>query len=157
MRLCKWYLFPSTLLDMILKTHIASDGRPESESAPGCSPPVCSLATSYSYYHAELTFSLNCSRRSQWPRGLRRRSTAARLLRSWVRIGPGAWMSVVSVVCCQVEVSETSWPLVQRSPTDCGASLCVIQETYLWGAKHQSTVMELKIGDISLDVSPACH
>jgi len=32
----------------------------------------------------------------------------------------------VSVVCCQVEVSATGWPLVQRSPTDCGASLCVI-------------------------------
>jgi len=29
----------------------------------------------------------------------------------------------VSVVCCQVEVSATSWPLVQRSPTDCGVSL----------------------------------
>jgi hypothetical protein len=35
-------------------------------------------------------------------------------------------MFVVSVVCCQVEVSATSWPLVQRSPTDCVASLCVI-------------------------------
>jgi hypothetical protein len=34
--------------------------------------------------------------RSQWPRGLRRRSTAARLLRLWVRIPPGAWM----FVCC---------------------------------------------------------
>jgi hypothetical protein len=33
---------------------------------------------------------------------------------------------VVSVVCCQVEVSATSWSLAQRSPTDCGASLCVI-------------------------------
>jgi len=32
----------------------------------------------------------------------------------------------VSVVCCKVEVSATSWSLVQRSPTDCGASLCVI-------------------------------
>ena len=31
---------------------------------------------------------------SQWPRGLRRRSTAARLLRSWVRIPPRAWMFV---------------------------------------------------------------
>ena len=30
--------------------------------------------------------------------------------------------SVVSVVCCQVEVSATSWSLVQRSPTDCDAS-----------------------------------
>jgi len=35
--------------------------------------------------------------RSQWPRGLRRRSTAARLLRSLVRIPPRAWMSV----CCE--------------------------------------------------------
>jgi hypothetical protein len=35
-------------------------------------------------------------------------------------------MSVVSVVCCQVEVSATSWSLVQRSSTGCGASLCVI-------------------------------
>jgi hypothetical protein len=34
--------------------------------------------------------------------------------------------SVVSVVCCQVEVSATSLSLVQRSPTNCGASLCVI-------------------------------
>ena len=45
--------------------------------------------------------------RSQWPRGLRRRSTAVRLLRLWVRIPAGAWMFVVSVVCCQVEVSAT--------------------------------------------------
>ena len=35
--------------------------------------------------------------RSQWPRGLRRRSTAAGLLRLWVRIPMGAWMSV----CCE--------------------------------------------------------
>jgi hypothetical protein len=35
-------------------------------------------------------------------------------------------LSVVSVVCCQVEVSATSWSLVQRSPTDCGVShMCV--------------------------------
>jgi len=32
---------------------------------------------------------------------------------------------VVIVVCWQVEVSATSWSLVQRGPTDCGASLCV--------------------------------
>jgi len=37
------------------------------------------------------------SRRFQWPRGLRRRCTAARLLRSWVRIPPRAWM----FVCCE--------------------------------------------------------
>ena len=34
--------------------------------------------------------------RSQWPRCLRPRSAAARLLRSWVRIPPVAWM----FICC---------------------------------------------------------
>ena len=62
------------------------------------------------------------------PRGLRRSSSAARLLRLWARIPPGAWMFVVIVVCCQVEVSATDWSLVQRSPTDCVASLCVIKK-----------------------------
>jgi hypothetical protein len=36
-------------------------------------------------------------RRYQWPRGLRHRSAAARLLRSWFRIPPGAWM----YICCE--------------------------------------------------------
>jgi hypothetical protein len=31
-------------------------------------------------------------------------------------------LSLVSVVCCQVEISATSWSLVQRSPTECGES-----------------------------------
>ena len=35
--------------------------------------------------------------RSQWPRGLRRRSATACLLRLWVRIPPGAW----TFVCCK--------------------------------------------------------
>ena len=35
--------------------------------------------------------------RSHWSRSLRRRSAAARLLRSWVRIPPGAWI----FVCCE--------------------------------------------------------
>jgi hypothetical protein len=44
--------------------------------------------------------------RSQWPHGLRRGSTAARLLGLWVRIPPRAWMSVVSVVCCRADPSS---------------------------------------------------
>ena len=35
-------------------------------------------------------------------------------------------LSVVSVVCCKVKVSETDRSLVQRSPVDCGVSFCVI-------------------------------
>ena len=89
--------------------------------------------TTVSYCHVWLILWWNCdliyfystrNSRSQWPRGLRRRSTAARLLRSWVRILPRAWM----FVCCQVEVSATDWSFVQRSPTDCGASLYVIMK-----------------------------
>jgi hypothetical protein len=34
---------------------------------------------------------------SQWPRGIRHRSAAARPLRSWVQIPPGAWI----FVCCE--------------------------------------------------------
>jgi len=36
-------------------------------------------------------------------------------------------LSVVSVVCCQLHVSATSLSIVQRSPTDSGASFCVIR------------------------------
>jgi hypothetical protein len=36
-------------------------------------------------------------RQSQWPRGLRCRSAAARLLRLWVRIPPRVWL----FVCCE--------------------------------------------------------
>ena len=43
-------------------------------------------------------------------------------------------LSVVSVVCCQVEVSATSWSLIQRSPTDCAASFVCDLETSRIGA-----------------------
>jgi hypothetical protein len=50
----------------------------------------------------------------------------------------------VSVMCCQVEVSATSWSLVQRSPTDCGVSLCDLETLWVrrpwptggYNAKH---------------------
>jgi hypothetical protein len=84
--------------------------------------------------------------RSQWPRFLRRRSKAVRLLRSWVRNPTGAWVFVCCVYC-QVEVSATSWSLVQRSPTDFGASLCVIKKprerghSPRWAAEPQKIII----------------
>jgi len=39
------------------------------------------------YFGLNTVWSVHC--RSQWPRGLRRRSAAARLLRLWIRISPG--------------------------------------------------------------------
>jgi len=56
------------------------------------------------------------------PRGLRRRSAAARLLRLWVRVPPG--QGCLLLVLCVVRCDELI--IVQRSLTDCGASLCVI-------------------------------
>jgi len=67
--------------------------------------------------------------RSQWPRVLRRGSTAVRLPGSWVRIPTGAW-TFVCCECCQLEVSVTSWPLVQGSPTDYSASACVTSQAH---------------------------
>jgi hypothetical protein len=40
--------------------------------------------------------------------------------------GGHRWLSLVSVVCCQVQVSATDRSLVQRSPAKCGVSLCAI-------------------------------
>jgi hypothetical protein len=57
---------------------------------------------------------------------LRRGSAADRFLELWVLTSPGhRCLFLVSVVCCQVEVSATGRSLLQRSPTDCNMSLCV--------------------------------
>ena len=42
-------------------------------------------------------------------------------------------LCVVNAVCCQVEVYAMGWSLIQRSPTDCVASLCVIYKHREWG------------------------
>jgi hypothetical protein len=53
-------------------------------------------------------------------------------------------LSVVSVVCCQVEVSATDWSLVQRSPTDCDASLCVIKKPRTREAKARYRAVKIR-------------
>jgi len=70
--------------------------------------------------------------RYRWPRGLMRRSAAARLLGLRVRIPPGGRMSLVNVVCCQVEVSATSRSLDQRSPTGCGITESDVETSRMW-------------------------
>ena len=62
---------------------------------------------------------------------LRRGSAAAHLLVLRVRIPPIAYKSVVSAVCCHVEVSTSGCSLVQKSPTECGVSEC----------DHEATIM----------------
>ena len=56
--------------------------------------------------------------RSQWPRCLRRRSTAVRLLRSWVRIPPRAWM-YVCCECCVLSVRGLCDELITRPEESC--------------------------------------
>jgi len=58
------------------------------------------------------------SRRSHWPSGIRRGSTAALLLGFRFRIPPRTWVPV----CCHVEVPASSWSLFIRSLTDYGVS-----------------------------------
>ena len=37
---------------------------------------------------------------------------------------PAGGMNVCLACCCQVDVSASDWSLVQRSPTECGVSVC---------------------------------
>ena len=77
---------------------------------------TCVIRTNKMHFSFSIYFNNLSLCWSQWPLGLRRRSTAARLLWSWVRIPPGAWMSVVSVACCQLitrpEESNRLWCVV---------------------------------------------
>jgi len=57
--------------------------------------------------------------RSQWPR-------VGRSPAETVDSNPTGGMDVCCESCVLSEVSATDLSLVQRSPTDCGASLCVI-------------------------------
>ena len=58
---------------------------------------VCPFRPELHDHAKDFLYLLIAFRRSQWPRGLRCRSSAARLLRLWVRIPPKAWM----FVCCE--------------------------------------------------------
>jgi hypothetical protein len=52
--------------------------------------------------------------RSQWPRGLRLWPMAARLLRLWVRIPPGAWMFICCEYCCVLSGRSLCDELITR-------------------------------------------
>ena len=68
------------------------------ENASSISKYLSSVMRSQITYHRKLNINRNWCR-SQYSSGLRRRSRAARLLRSWVRIPPGEWMFVCCVCC----------------------------------------------------------
>jgi hypothetical protein len=66
------------------------------------------LQTLYNYHslqHTAVKCIFSTIIQSRWPCGLWHMSAAMRLLRLWVQILPVIKMSVVSVVCCQMEIS----------------------------------------------------
>ena len=66
--------------------------------------------------------------RFRWPCSLRRGCAAACLLDCEFEFRGGhGGLSVLSVVCRQVEVSASACSLAQRSPTDCGVSVCDLE------------------------------
>ena len=62
--------------------------------------------------------------RSQWPRGLRPKSAAARLPRLWVRIPPDAWM-FVCFECCELSGRGLCEELITR-PEESYRLWCVV-------------------------------
>ena len=62
--------------------------------------------------------------RPQWPRVLRRRSAAARLLRLWFRVPPGAWMFVYCE-CCVLSGRRLCDALITR-PEESYRLCCVV-------------------------------
>ena len=77
-------------------------------------------------WSSAVTIYIMCLRLSQyrWPRGLRRRSAAARLPRLWVRIPPGAWMSVCCE-CCVLSGRDLCDELITR-PEESYRLWCVV-------------------------------
>jgi hypothetical protein len=61
---------------------------------------------------------------SQWPRGLRRSSAAARPLGLWFRIPPEAWM-LVSCECCVLSDRDLCDELITR-PEESSRVWCVV-------------------------------
>jgi hypothetical protein len=78
--------------------------------------------------------------RSRWPGGLRRglRQLACCDCRFESRQGHGC-LSVVRIVCCQVEVPVSGWSFIQRSPTTC---VCVYTRVFncVWSGQRACQV-----------------
>jgi hypothetical protein len=56
----------------------------------------------------------------------------------------GAWLFLVSVLCCQVEVSATGCSLVKRSPTECVVSNYALTIWTRRRSRHTRAVEPLK-------------
>ena len=93
-----------------------------------------------------ICYRISDERRSQWPRDLRRRCAPARLLRSWVRIPPGAWM-FVCCECCVLSGIGLCDELITR-PEESYRLCCVVVcdlETSRMGAPYIYDISRLRV------------
>ena len=79
--------------------------------------------------------------RSQWPRGLRCRSVAARLLRLWVRIPPGAWI----FVCCECCVLSGRGLCVGQIPHPEESYRVWCVWVWSWGLKREEVLAQQRL------------
>jgi len=95
---------------------------------------------------------------SRRPRGLRRRSAAACLLGWWVRILPGAWM-FVCCECCVLSGRGLCDEMIIRPEESYRLWFVVVcdLENLMNEEPYPINVIELNIGDTSLDVFPTCR
>ena len=93
-----------------------------------------------------------------WPRGLRRRCAAARLLRSRVRILPGTWM-FVCCECCVLSGRSLCDELIAR-PEETYRLWCVVVcdlETSRMGAPYIYDISHLRVNGSSFPHSIDSH
>jgi hypothetical protein len=110
-------------------------------------PCICSL---FHLHMRRLDFSIELFSRYQWSRGLRHRSTAARMLRSWVWIPPGAWM----FVCCVLSGRGLCNELITRPE---GRKWWHIHTTSTWTCVCLPVVWEGKMGQLENECAGVCQ
>ena len=72
----------------------------------------------------------------------------------------GMDMFLVSVVCCQVDVSASAWSLIQRSPTECGVSECDREVSLMrkpWPTRDCRAVVKKKMKELPAAKQIAQH
>ena len=80
----------------------------------------------------KITMRKPLNRRSQCPSSLRRRSTAVHLLRLWVRIPPGAWVSICE--CCVLPGRGNCDGLITRTEESyrlCCVVVCDLETSWM--------------------------
>jgi hypothetical protein len=86
-----------------------------------------------SFHITHVSFFIRYGRQSQWPLGLRCGYLVVCGDWGFESFRGHEYLSLMSVVCCQVNVSGSGWSLVQRSRAECGVFECDRKATIMRG------------------------